>query len=84
MNKWLKWSKHLYPWVNIKKSVKTQKCVSYHRQISRKREETPTLGKNTDKKANKSRIRYEILEELVRMKVKEFKQDILEKRSLNN
>ncbi|MFI5323242.1 MAG: IS256 family transposase, partial [Thermodesulfobacteriota bacterium] len=36
------------------------------------------MGKNTDKKAEKSRVRYEVLEEFVRMKVQEFIQDILE------
>jgi putative transposase len=36
------------------------------------------MGKDTDKKAGKSRVRYEELEEVVRMKVQEFIQDILE------
>lgn len=36
------------------------------------------MGKNTDKKAEKSRVTYEVLEEVVRMKVQEFIQDILE------
>jgi len=49
-----------------------------HSQIFKKRRETPPLGKNTDKKAGKSRVTYEVLEEAVRMKVGEFIQDILE------
>jgi len=36
------------------------------------------MRKNTDKKARKSRVTYEVLEEVVRMKVQEFIQDILE------
>lgn len=36
------------------------------------------MGKNTDKKAGKSRVTYEVLEEVVRMKIQEFIQDILE------
>jgi transposase-like protein len=36
------------------------------------------VGKNTDKKVEKSRVTYEVLEEVVRMKIKEFIQDILE------
>lgn len=36
------------------------------------------MGKHTDKKAGKSRVTYEVLEEVVRMKVQEFIQDILE------
>ena len=36
------------------------------------------MGKHTDKKAGKSRVGYEELEEVVRMKVKEFIQEILE------
>lgn len=36
------------------------------------------MGKNTEDKAQKSRVTYEVLEEVVRMKVQEFIQDILE------
>ena len=36
------------------------------------------MGKNTDKKAGKSGVTYEVLEEVVRMKIQEFIQDILE------
>ncbi|MGH7478853.1 MAG: IS256 family transposase [Candidatus Methylomirabilales bacterium] len=36
------------------------------------------MGKNTDKQVGKSRVTYEVLEEVVRMKVQEFIQDILE------
>ena len=36
------------------------------------------MGKNTDKKAGKSRVRHEVLEEFVKMRVKEFIQEIFE------
>jgi transposase-like protein len=36
------------------------------------------MGRNTDKNARKSRVTYEVLEEVVRMKVQEFIQYILE------
>lgn len=36
------------------------------------------MRKDTDKRAVKSRVTYEVLEEVVRMKVQEFIQDILE------
>jgi hypothetical protein len=39
------------------------------------------MGKNTNKRKEKSRVTYKVLEEVLRMKVQEFIQDILEEES---
>src|ERR1700757_4383309 len=44
-----------------------------------KRKETPPMGKHRGNRSEKSRVTYEVLEEVVRMKVQELIQDILEK-----
>jgi putative transposase len=44
-----------------------------------KRKETPPMGKHSGNRSEKSRVTYEVLEEVVRMKVQELIQDILEK-----
>jgi hypothetical protein len=42
------------------------------------------MGKNTDNKVEKSRVTYEVLEEVVRMKIKEFIQGISSRRRSAN